>query len=165
MKLFEKTGKMALGSRLRLMTARITDDAARIYELYEVKFSPKWFPVFFVLSTEGENTITDIANEIGHSQPSVSKIIREMTIAGLVHENRESADKRRNVVALTEKGMAVSGRIKIQCADVDAAVESIISEANYNLWKAIEEWELLLDKKSLLSRVQEQKELREGKGL
>lgn len=41
----------------------------------------------------------------------------------------------------------------------------MISEVKYNLWKAIEEWELLLDKKSLLTRVQEQKSLREAKDL
>jgi DNA-binding MarR family transcriptional regulator/predicted GNAT family N-acyltransferase len=163
MKLFEKTGKMALGSRLRLMTARITDDAAKIYELYGVEFSPKWFPVFFVLSEDGENTITEIANEIGHSQPSVSKIIQEMTGAGLVQENRESPDKRRNVVALTKKGAKISQRIKVQCTDVDAAIESIISEARHNLWEAIEEWEFLLEQKPLLRRVQEQKKLRESK--
>lgn len=154
---------MALGSRLRLMTTRITDDAAKIYELYGVEFSPKWFPVFFVLSEDGENTITEIANEIGHSQPSVSKIIQEMTGAGLVQENRESPDKRRNVVALTKKGAKISQRIKVQCADVDAAIGSLISEARHNLWEAIEEWEFLLEQKSLLRRVQEQKKLRESK--
>ncbi|TKC62025.1 GNAT family N-acetyltransferase [Pedobacter hiemivivus] len=163
MSFFEKTGKMALGSRLRLMTAKITDDAAKIYELYDVEFSPKWFPVFFVLAEDGEKTITEIANEIGHSQPSVSKIIQELTTAGLVQENRESMDKRRNVVALTKKGTAISKRIKVQCADVDAAIESITSEARHNLWEAIEEWEYLLDQKSLLRRVQEQKKLRESK--
>ncbi|NRF39673.1 bifunctional helix-turn-helix transcriptional regulator/GNAT family N-acetyltransferase [Pedobacter foliorum] len=163
MKLFERTGKMALGSRLRLMTAKLTDDAAKIYELYEVEFSPKWFPVFFVLSEDGEKTITEIANEIGHSQPSVSKIIQEMTAAGLVQENRESTDKRRNVAALTNKGIDISQKIKVQCGDVDAAVESIISEARHNLWEAIEEWEFLLEQKSLLRRVQEQKKLRESK--
>jgi len=154
---------MALGSRLRLMTAKITDDAAKIYELYDVEFSPKWFPVFFVLSEDGENTITEIANEIGHSQPSVSKIIQEMTGAGLVQENRESPDKRRNVVALTKKGKKVSERIKVQSADVDAAIGNIISEARHNLWEAIEEWEFLLEQKPLLKRVQEQKKLRESK--
>lgn len=154
---------MALGSRLRLMTARITEDAARIYELYNVEFSPKWFPVFFVLAEDGEKTITEIAGEIGHSQPSVSKIIQELTVAGLVQENRESPDKRRNVVALTKKGLDISRLIEVQCADVDAAIESVISEARHNLWEAIEEWEFLLEQKSLLRRVQEQKKLRESK--
>lgn len=163
MKLFERTGKMALGSRLRLLTSKVTEDAARIYELYNVEFSPKWFPVFFVLSEDGEKTITEIANEISHSQPSVSKIIQEMTLAGLVQENRDSPDKRRNVVALTTKGMTISEQIKVQCIDVDLAIESIISEARHNLWEAIEEWEFLLDEKSLLKRVQEQRKLRESK--
>lgn len=163
MKLFEKTGKMALGSRLRLLTSKVTEDAAKIYELYNVEFSPKWFPVFFVLSEDGEKTITEIATEIGHSQPSVSKIIQEMTVAGLVQENRESLDKRRNVVALTTKGIILSDKIKVQCLDVDAAIESVILEARHNLWEAIEEWEFLLEQKSLLRRVQEQKKLRESK--
>lgn len=163
MELFEKTGKMALGSRLRLMTAKVTEDAARIYELYNVEFSPKWFPVYFVLSEEGKRTITEIANEIGHSQPSVSKIIQEMMLAGLVQEDRNSLDKRRNVVTLSEKGIGLLEKITVQCADVDAAIEHIISESRHNLWEAIAEWEFLLEQKSLFRRVQEQKKLREGK--
>ncbi|HEX6429511.1 MAG TPA: helix-turn-helix domain-containing GNAT family N-acetyltransferase [Niastella sp.] len=163
MELFEKTGKMALGSRLRLFTARITDDAAKIYEWYQIDFTPKWFPVFFVLAEGHEKTITEIADEIGHSQPSVSKIIREMITSGLVKENQKSPDKRRNVVALTKKGKNISERLTLQCADVDAAIESVISEARHNLWEALAEWEYLLDQKSLLKRVQEQRKQRESK--
>ena len=163
MELFEKTGKMALGSRLRLFTARITDDAARIYEWYQINFTPKWFPVFFVLAEGDEKTITEIAVEIGHSQPSVSKIVKEMIGAGLVKENQKSLDKRRNVIALSRKGKSIAERLNQQCADVDAAIESVISEARHNLWEALAEWEYLLDQKSLLKRVQEQRKLRESK--
>ncbi|MNS92129.1 Acetyltransferase (GNAT) family protein [compost metagenome] len=163
MNFFNKTGKMALGSRLRLLTNKVTEDAAQIYELYHVEFLPKWFPVFFILAEEGEKTITDIANEIGHSQPSVTKIIREMAQAGLVEDNLSSSDKRRNVVGLTDKGKNLSETVKISCSDVDAAIETVIEEATYNLWEAIEEWEFLLEQKSLLKRVKEQKKIRESK--
>lgn len=163
MKLFERTGKMALGSRLRLLTAKVTEDASKIYELYHVEFSPKWFPVFFILSNDGEKTITEIATEIGHSQPSVTKIIKEMTIANLVQENLKSTDRRRNVVALTEKGKKLSEEMAPQWQDVDQAVESVMNEATHNLWEAIEEWEFLLEQKSLLKRVLEHKKLRESK--
>ncbi|RZK11359.1 MAG: MarR family transcriptional regulator [Flavobacterium sp.] len=164
MEIFEKTGKMALGSRLRLLTAKVTEDAARIYELYNVEFVPKWFPVFFVLSEDGERTITEIATEIGHSQPSVTKIIKEMAKVGLVKDNLKTADKRRNVVGLTEKGKTVAEKmIKVQCADIDAAINGIIAEATHNLWEAIAEWEFLLEQKSIFKRVQEQKKLRESK--
>lgn len=163
MDFFNKTGKMALGSRLRLLTAKVTEDAAKIYDLYKVEFSPKWFPVFFILSDEGEKTITEIADQIGHSQPSVTKIIKEMIISGLVEDNLKSKDKRRNVVGLTEKGRVLAEKIKMQCADVDAAIEHITSEATHDLWEAIAEWEFLLEQKSLLKRVQEQKKRRESK--
>lgn len=163
MNIFEKTGKMALGSRLRFMASNITEEASKIYELYNVDFSPKWFPVFFVLSEDGTKTITEIANEIGHSQPSVTKIIKEMAVAGLVKDNLKSKDKRRNVAGLTEKGIKLSERIKVQSADIDNAINGIISEATHNLWEALAEWEFLLEQKSLLKRVQEQKKLRESK--
>lgn len=163
MDLFEKTGKMALGSRLRLLTAKVTEDAARIYKLYDVDLAPKWFPVFFILAEEGENTISEIANKIGHSQPSVSKIIREMTAAGLILENRKTDDKRRNVVALTKKGRMLGVKIKDQYADVNAAIDTLISTAQHNLWEAMEEWEFLLDQQSLYKRVIEQKKIRESK--
>ena len=113
MEFYNKVGKVALGSRLRLMTAILTDDAARIYESYGMNFLPKWFPVFYTLIEEREITITEIANEIGHSQPSVSKIVQEMIAAGLVEESLKSNDKRRNIVGLTTQGREFSKELKL----------------------------------------------------
>ncbi|KAF2333962.1 bifunctional helix-turn-helix transcriptional regulator/GNAT family N-acetyltransferase [Flavobacterium nitrogenifigens] len=163
MEFFDKVGKSALGSRLRLMTAVVTDDAAKIYELYGVDFVPKWFPVFYTLAEEREITITEIANEIGHSQPSVSKIIQEMIAAGLIEESAKTEDKRKNNVVLTEKGILISKKIKQQLEDIDVAIEGIIAESKHNLWAALEEWEFLLEQKSLIKRVSEQKKKRESK--
>jgi GNAT superfamily N-acetyltransferase len=86
-----------------------------------------------------------------------------MTVSGLVQENLKSKDKRRTLVGLTQKGTVLSEKIKVQCTDVDTAIEGIITEATHNLWEAIEEWEFLLEQKSLFRRVQEQKKLRESK--
>ncbi|WP_343694618.1 bifunctional helix-turn-helix transcriptional regulator/GNAT family N-acetyltransferase [Flavobacterium sp.] len=162
MEFFNKVGKSALGSRLRLMTAVITDDAAKIYELYGVDFVPKWFPVFYTLTEDRELTITEIANEIGHSQPSVSKIIQEMITAGIVQESKTD-DKRKNNVVLTEKGLLLSQKIKQQLRDIEVAMDTLISESKHNLWAALEEWEFLLEQKSMFKRVSDQKKIRESK--
>jgi len=53
MDFFDKTGKMAIGSRLRMLTDTVTADASRIYELYGIDIKPKWFPLLFIL-TDGE---------------------------------------------------------------------------------------------------------------
>ncbi|HVF81485.1 MAG TPA: GNAT family N-acetyltransferase [Flavisolibacter sp.] len=161
MDFFNQTGKMAIGSRLRLLTDMITTDAAAIYELYNNRLQPKWFPVFHTL-VQGSFTVTEIAQRIGHSHPSVSKIIAEMSKSGLIAETKDKADGRKNVVSLSKKGRELSEKMKDQYADVAGAVEAISKEAQHDLWKAIEEWQFILSRKSLLEYVQEQKKQRES---
>jgi len=160
---FNNIGKLAIGSRLRMLTAKITEDAKKIYEVYDIELEPKWFPVFYILSDKGEKTITEVATEIGHSQPSVSKIIREMSRKGLVLEKKDARDGRRNVLQLSKKGIRLTEKIKHQYTDVNKAIESISTQTENDLWKAIEEWEFLLEQKSLLQRVNGIRKERESK--
>jgi DNA-binding MarR family transcriptional regulator/GNAT superfamily N-acetyltransferase len=162
MSFFDTVGKMALGSRLRLLTEKITEDASHIYGLYGIDLHPKWFPVFYVLSKGETKTITAIAKEIGHSHPSVSKIISEMSKKGFVKEKKDKTDGRRNMVSLSAKGKDVTEKIEDQYADVNSAIEEISASTRNDLWKAIEEWEFLLEQKTLLRRVQEHKKQRES---
>jgi DNA-binding MarR family transcriptional regulator/N-acetylglutamate synthase-like GNAT family acetyltransferase len=162
MDFYTQTGKVALGSRLRLLTEKITKDAAYIYKIYDIDLQPKWFPVFYVLSKGEQKTITGIANEIGHSHPSVSKIISEMTKEGFIIQEKDEADGRRNVVRLSQKGIDITAKITSQYNDVTKAIEDIMSQTRHDLWQAIEEWEFLLEQKPLLRRVQEQKKERES---
>lgn len=163
MEYFNNTGKMALGSRLRLLTAKVTEGAAEIYELYGMEFSPKWFPVLFVLSDYRARSVTDIAVLIGHSQPSVTCIVKEMNQVGLIKDHLDTKDKRTHVVGLTEKGRELAFQIiKVQGRDITQAIDQMNSQAEHNLWEAIKEWERLLEQKSLLERVREQKKLRES---
>jgi len=145
-----------------MLTEIIVEDAAQVYKLYDIDFQPKWFPVFYVLTPGEEKTITAIAREIGHSHPSVSKIIGEMAKKGFVTEKKGDTDGRRNMVSLSEKGKEVIHKIQDQYTDVTNAVEELSAQATHNLWKAIEEWEFLLAQKSLLRRVKEKQKEREG---
>ena len=162
MKFFEKTGKMAIGSRLRLLSSRMTDDAASIFQLYGNDLQPRWFPVYYVLSEGGPLSVTDIAGQIGHSQPSVSQILREMSKQGLIKEKKDAKDGRRTVVSLTAKGLAMKARMEQQYTDVENAVEQLMAQTQNNLWQAIEEWEYLLNQRSLLQRVSDQRKRRES---
>ena len=153
---------MAIGSRLRMLTEKITEDAANIYRLYDIDMQPKWFPVFYVLSAGEDKTITAIAREIGHSHPSVSKIIGEMSTKGLVSENKDEADGRRNMVRLSKKGKQIALKIQDQYADLTRAIEQISDQTTHNLWKAIAEWEFVLEQKNLLSRVNQERKKRES---
>ena len=185
MDFYEKTGKMALGSRLRRLSERVTEESAGVYNLYEVDLQPKWFPVFYSLWEGEEKSITDIAREIGHTHPSVSQIVKEMMAKGYIVEKKGGGegrdqgdsrsgkgaetsgkkrlvDGRKNFVVLSEAGIKVRDKMQHQLEDVTTAIEKVMKESQYDLWKAIGEWEFLLEQKSLLRRVQEEKKLRES---
>ncbi|WP_405204979.1 GNAT family N-acetyltransferase [Aquimarina sp. LLG6339-5] len=159
---FDTIGTMAIGSRLRMLSERITEDARQVYELYGVGLKPKWFPVFYVLSQNNEKSITEIAKEIGHSHPSVSKIVREMSKDGIISEQKDKNDGRKNNIKLTSKGRSLALKMENQCFDVKSAVDDILIQTKHNMWNAIGEFEFLLDDKSLLKRVIEQKKKRES---
>ncbi len=162
---FNTIGKKAIGSRVRRLSEQITEDAGHIYKLYAIDFNPKWFPVYYVLSNGEQKAVTAISKEIGHSHPSVSKIVREMQKKGLVVEKKDPLDARKNVVSLSKKGKEINAKIKFQYEDVNQVVEEVLEQTTHNLWKAIEEWEFLLQQKSLLRRVIEQKKMRESKAV
>lgn len=61
--------------------------------------------------------------------------------------------------------MEAKERIQDQYVDVGHAIEEISAQATHNLWKAIEEWEFLLEQKSLLKRVQDERKIRESKAI
>nr|WP_129733390.1 GNAT family N-acetyltransferase [Parabacteroides goldsteinii] len=165
MNFFEKTGKMAIGSRLRMLTDKITVDATSIYKMYGINLKPKWFPVFFILSQGEAMAITSIAKEIGHSHPSVSNIVKEMQTKGLVKEIADKTDKRKNLIALSTKGKQMSEILAESLIDVTTAIDDISKETRNDLWKAIGEWEDLLSEKSLLQRVKDAKKIRENKDI
>jgi DNA-binding MarR family transcriptional regulator/N-acetylglutamate synthase-like GNAT family acetyltransferase len=163
MDFFTRTGKMALGSRLRRLSDLITNDAAKIYQLYENDLQPRWFPVFYVLCEKENQTITEIASQIDHTHVSVVQIIKAMSKKGYVIEKSDRKDGRKTLISLSKAGKQLADRMQDQYRDVGDTIEQAMSETDHDLWKAMEEWEHLLSQKSLLRRVQEQKKIRESK--
>jgi DNA-binding MarR family transcriptional regulator len=107
--------------------------------------------------------ITDIAREIGHTHPSVSQIVREMAAKGYVTEKKGADDGRKNFILLSPAGQRLREKMQPQVDDVTTAIEKAMKETHHDLWKAIAEWELLLEQKSLLQRVHEEKKIRESR--
>jgi len=160
---FDNIGVMALGSRLRALSHKVTEDAEKIYGVYNIELKPKWFPVFYFLSNQDKGiSITSIANEIGHSHPSVIKIVREMSKEELVIEQKDKSDGRINNILLTQKGKDISVKIEEQYMDVENAIKKTLKLTTHNIWLAIQEFEYLLKEKSLLTRVIEEKKTRKS---
>jgi len=163
---FKKAGVMAIGTRLRMISERVAKDSYKLFELHGIDIKPKWFSVFFTLSHSKESmTITSLAKDLGYAHPSIIIIIKEMKKNGLIIEKKDKKDGRRTIISLSKKAKEMANLIEDQYIDVTNAIEKILNETNHNLWLAIEDFENQLDKKSIYSRVSEEKILRENKPL
>ncbi|MEO0339032.1 MAG: bifunctional helix-turn-helix transcriptional regulator/GNAT family N-acetyltransferase [Bacteroidota bacterium] len=156
-------GKMALGSRLRVLSESMTESAKVVYDLYDVPLKPKWFPVFYIVSKQDDLSILAIAEKIGHTHPSVIKIVKELKEAGIVTSSQNQQDARKTNINLTNYGKRIATKIEVQYEDINAVVEDMIKQQTHNIWKALDELEFLLSEKSLFRRIQEQKKMREAK--
>ncbi len=165
MNFYSQTGKVALGSRLRRLSESLTEDSAKIYALYDVALDPKWFPVVYVLLQKQSAAITEIAQIIGHSHPSVSQIVKEMSKKGVATIEKDNKDARVSVVRLSDAGKQFVPNLEKQCIDVTQTVEELLLQTQHDLWKAIEEIEFLLANKSFFERVQEVRKARERQSI
>lgn len=160
--LFEKSGILSLGSRLRWLSDVITRDAVEIYRLYGLDIKPKWFPVLYMLFNGSDNSVTGIAKAVGQTHPSVSNLVKELISAGLVVETKSETDRRTTVIRLTEKGCSLKSRLNEVCDDVKTAALSIDVNSSDRLWNAMDFWEKSLNEKPFVARVAEVRKVRES---
>lgn len=163
--LFEKSGILSLGSRLRWLSDIVTREAGEIYKLYGLEIKPKWFPVLYMLFKGEDNSVTGIAKAIGQTHPSVSNLVKDMIAAGLVEETKNEADRRASHVRLTEKGLSLKPQLIRVSKDVRAAAAAIDSNTTQKIWPAMDYWESCITEKSLLSRVEDEKKRRESRNV
>jgi DNA-binding MarR family transcriptional regulator/GNAT superfamily N-acetyltransferase len=153
MDFFEQAGTAALGSRLRRLSEQMTAQAATVYDLYNIAFEPRWFPVFYTVAAQSGQHVGEIAERIGHTHAAVSQVIKELVKHDLVLVRRGEVDQRRSVISLTQKGIEVWPTLQQQASDVRRATKELLAETRHNLWLAIEEMEYALSRRTLAGRV------------
>ncbi|QKZ14281.1 bifunctional helix-turn-helix transcriptional regulator/GNAT family N-acetyltransferase [Spirosoma sp. KUDC1026] len=161
MNFFQKTGPLALGSRLRQMSERLTQEATKVYALYGVATEPRWFPVVYALTQQDSQSVAQLAETIGQSQASVSQVIKEMNQRGFVTISKSADDGRKTIITLTDQARQQLPALQHQLTDVGNAVDDMLTQTQHNIWMALDELDYLLAQQSLFERVNEHRKQRE----
>lgn len=165
LEIFRRTGIMALGSKMRMFTDFITDQAADVYRSFGLDIQPKWFPVLFIVIGDGPISVSAIAACIGHSHPSVIKITREIEKAGLVEAKTSDTDRRSTLISLTEKGREIAPKLCELLNYMTAVLDKIVAQTGVNLWTAMVEWKECLERETLAERIVDEQKSNESQRL
>ncbi|MFL6466363.1 MAG: GNAT family N-acetyltransferase [Pyrinomonadaceae bacterium] len=96
-------GQNAVVTRLKRVSDAMLHDGKRMYKELGMDIEPNWFAIFKLLKKHQRLSVTEIAEAIGLSHPSVISIIRKMSDAGYLKESRSKDDDRKRILSLTAK--------------------------------------------------------------
>jgi DNA-binding MarR family transcriptional regulator len=138
-------GVLAIGSRLKRLSERMLKSVSEIYEQSGIDFESKWFPMFYLLSQEGEKGIMEIAEILHISHPAVIQIAKEMEKTGWIVSVKSEEDARKRLLKLTDKSMEYLPKLQEVWIAVKVNNGRIIHSSTHNIILAIEEMENYLE--------------------
>ncbi len=151
----KQLAEIALGSRMKRLSDRFMQETARIYESQKLGFEPAWFTVASFLRKNERTSIQDISDALNVSHPAVVQVVNQMTAKELVETSKDSRDKRKRMVKLTESGEKLFDSLRPVLDDIEESVKEIINSTGYDLLHVIDKIETALEEKSLFERTGE----------
>ncbi|MBX7150470.1 bifunctional helix-turn-helix transcriptional regulator/GNAT family N-acetyltransferase [bacterium] len=155
MDLTKSLGELALGSRFKRISDRLMQDVNLIYKEQHFDFESRWFLIFYALIQQSPQSITELADTLGFSHPAIIQLSKEMEKAGLIKSIQDKKDKRRRLLALTEKGHDMSSDLQKTWEDIEKAAREAIQETRIDILNMFDNIETVLQRKSLFQRVEE----------
>ena len=146
-------GALSLASRIRRLVDTMTRDGTRVYRDLGIDFEVRWFAVFHLLSEAEPMAVMEIAERLGQAHPTVIQVADEMTRRGLVKSQRDRADGRRRLLALTARGRKLAEKLQpVWTAFREVGVE-IVTEKGNDFLRSLETLETAIERMSAYERI------------
>ena len=155
MSIVKQLGHLAIGTRFRMLTDSLMQDADKIYKSLDLDFEPRWFTVFYLINQKSPITVTEITEQLGYSQPAVTQIANSLTKKKLIKSVKGKVDSRKKLFTITPKGKELLLKLIPIWQDIENAVKELMDSTGYDVLFILSKLESELDSKSIHSRVME----------
>lgn len=142
-----------LAHRLRRASEQIVEATSVFQRNSGFTGPPRSGSTLLLLESEGPLGITEISNRLRLSHPLIIRLVRGLIEEEYVTEARDSADARRRLVILTDKGkrhVAYLYELNIVFAE---AFRRLFREAGVDMYCAVDKFEQAIAERSLVDRL------------
>lgn len=129
MDFYQSAGLLFFGSRLKRLSGMFLGDVNRIYRAHNIRFDASWFPVFYILSAEGEVSIRYLAEQLHISHSAASQMVSALHEKGLVKSTVSATDARHKVVRFTAKGEKLLQKVRPVWEAIRQSMEELTTTA------------------------------------
>ncbi len=96
-------GHIAFTTRLKRISDKMMQDGKRMYQEMGLDIEPNWYVIFLILDEHEALSVTEIAQMIGFSHPSVVSMVEKMTRKGFLLSKTSEEDSRKRIISLSDK--------------------------------------------------------------
>ena len=153
MDLINNLAELALATRLKRLSERLSGDVNKIYKESDVDFESKWYLVLELLNREKTMAITDIANSLKLSHPAIVQFANQLIKKKLLKASSDKKDGRKRMVSLTINGKRILEKISPILESIKEENKKWVDSGSANLLQILNELELALDEQSMYQRV------------
>ena len=155
MKNINEIGILAVGTRLKRLYDNMMPSGKAIYQSHGLEFEPKWFSIVYVLVEENELSVTDLANLLGLSHPTIIQTLKELEKNGWVVSRKSKSDGRIRLLQLSQMAKSKVPLLQMIWAQIRQAIEEMNRDGQVDFWEGFLEFESAMMKKSIYDRVVE----------
>ena len=101
----KELGFLGFATRLKRLGDFFMQEGRRLYQGLDIDIEPNWYLIFKILDKHKKLSITEIANRLQLSHPSIITITLKMERAGYIQSVKSSTDNRKRVLSLSQKAI------------------------------------------------------------
>jgi DNA-binding MarR family transcriptional regulator len=147
----------AIGTRIRHVLDLLDGGVAKVYvDLGLPEYRPRFSPVIRALVARGPLSVRDLATAVGVTHSAASQTVAQLTKAGLVTQEPDSADGRRRIVHLTGKARSLLPVIEAEWKATTAAMAELDAELSAPLGTVLAEIVQAVERRSFRARIDDQ---------
>ncbi len=157
MSIYKKTGALLFGTRLKRLSDQFLSDLSAIYKNEDIYFEASWFPVFYLLDTRQDVTISSIARQLEITHSGASQMVTSLKKKGFVQISQVCEDKRLKTVSFTSKGYKKLKEIKPIWYALQESMDDLLSSKadHFRILDLLEALEEDMARINLVEAVQE----------
>lgn len=153
MDLVNELAELAIATRLKRLSERLSVDVSKIYKESEVDFEARWFLILSLLEREKLMAITEIADSLRLSHPAIIQLVQELSKKNLIKTTVDKLDGRKRMVSLSANGKKTLQQIQPILTSIREENKKWVMQASANLITVLTELEEALDHQSMYHRV------------
>jgi DNA-binding MarR family transcriptional regulator len=159
----ESQGIPLLAHLLRRLSDEYVTATVTFYPQVGVTAPSRTASTLQLLQQQGPKSVTEIGSILRQSHPLVITWVRQLERLGFVSTRTDPQDRRRNVVQLTDNGMAEAKRMKNALIMLGKAYEELMIDADADVFGALWRLEHAGRKTPFITRLVKQAAKRKGK--